>query len=292
MKMFRRISFVVFFSLTYFSSSSHAQYLTGPVANSLGGAGRAAVDEGEQILLNPATVVHATPFTSGLFYLDGYTDENEHETALGLTLADNTEELLFSGGYAYIKRRRTFANFNTREEQYHQLSFGRFIIPHLSAGFTITFLDTRIVGGDTYSQWDGHAGIHYNPLPDLGLAAVFYNIFSRDEAVPHEVQNLDKVVLAAHYIYMPMLRLRLDVGKQLVYNPEEKLNIQFGVESRISQYIALRMGLDNNRVQERENYTLGLGFDGPRLKIDYFYKKNQDFNEGALHGVDMRMPFW
>jgi predicted porin len=236
--------------------------------------------------------VHATPITSSLFYQDGYTDKNEHDTTLGLTIADNTEDLFCSGGYAYIKRRRTFENFNTREEQYHQFSLGSFVSPHIAVGATLTFLDTEIIDGDSYKQWDGHLGLHYNPNPDLGFGLVFYNIAPRDKSVPIEVQNYDNIVLAAHYIFMPMMRLRVDMGQQQVYNPDHNVHIQVGVESRISQFVAIRLGLDDDQLSDLINYTLGLGFDGPRLKLDYFYRKNPDFSQGALHGVDMRLPFW
>ncbi len=291
-KSLRTFTPVIFLSLTYFCQSGHAQYLTGPVANGLGGAGRAAVDEGEQILLNPATIVHATPMSSSLFYQDGYAEKNEHDTALGLTIVDNTEDLFLSGGYAFVKRRRTFENFNSRDENYHQLSFGRFVSSHFSVGAALTYLETDVTDGESYKQWDGHVGLHYNPKPNLGLAALFYNLSPRKDSIPAEIQNYNNIVLAAHYLFMPMMRLRLDVGMQQVYNPDHNVHIQFGAESRISQFSAIRFGVDNDQLLDRTYYTVGLGFDGPRLKLDYFYRKNQDFNQGALHGVDMRLPFW
>lgn len=288
----RGLSFVVFFSVTYFSGFSHAQYLTGPVASGLGGAGRGAVDEGEQIFLNPATIVHASPFTSALFYIDGYTEKNEHDNILGLSLADNTEGLFFSGGYAYAKRRRTYDARSTIEEQYHQVSLGKFALRHLSFGATVTFLDTDMIEGPSYRQWDFHIGSHYNPHPNFGIGLVFYNVASRHEKVPAELQNLDAVALGAHYIFMPMFRLRLDISQQMERNPDQKIHYQMGVESHLSNFMVTRIGYDVDTLAKRNVYSLGVGFNGPRLKLDYFYRKDSDYSAGALHGVDLRLPFW
>lgn len=284
--------FVINLSLTYFAEISHAQYFTGPVASGLGGAGRGAADEGEQILLNPATIVHSSTFTSSLIYTDGYNDEFEHDKTLGLNLSDNSEDIFFAGGYAYFKRRTTFANISTREQDYHQVAIGKFIFKQVALGATVYYLKTDLIGDRSYDQIDGHFGIHYNPIADLGLGLVFYNVGSRDHKVPLEIQNLDKISFGAHYIAMPMFRLRLDLSQQQVQNPDNKIETQFGVESKIGTFTLVRMGWHDSPLEDRQFYSLGFGFDGPRLKIDYFYRHNVDYNGGAMHGVDMRMPFW
>lgn len=287
-----KVSLVLLFSLTYFSQAGHAQYLTGPVAQGLGGAGRAASDDGEQVFLNPAAIVHASPFTSSLFYQDGYAARNEHDKVIGLSLADNTENLFFSGGYAYAQRKRTYDALNSREEQYHQISLGRTVIPHVSLGLSVSYLSTKLVGGDDYEQWDGHVGMLYNPTPELGLGFVFYNLNKRDEEVPVDVQNQDQIAAGVHYIFMPSFRGRMDIIQQQTANPNKKMRYQAGVESKFTEFFMVRLGVENDGLADRDHYTLGLGFDGPRLKVDYFYRKNSEYNEGALHGVDMRMPFW
>jgi hypothetical protein len=288
----RGTSFVVFLSVTYFSNICHAQYWVGPVANGLGGAGRAAVDQGEQAVLNPATIVHSDPFTSALFYEDGYTAKNEHDRSMGICLSDNSENLFMPGAYIFLNRRRTFEKFESRDEEYHQLSAGQFVAKHFAMGATVSYLESKTESGGHYTQFDGHVGLHYNPNPDLGLGLVFYNLAPKSEKIPLEVRNLDNIVLAAHYIFMPMFRVRADIGQQQSQNPDKKTHYNMGFESHISQLMMTRVGFERDDVNDRHFYTLGLGFDGPRLKIDYFYKKNTDYADGAMHGVDMRLPFW
>jgi hypothetical protein len=262
------------------------------VSSALGGAGLGSSDEGEQILLNPAALVHGSVFTSSLFYIDGYEAEDQHDRALGVTLADNSKDVFFAGSYGYIDRRRTFANQNSRDEQYHQVTIARFVAPHLSVGATYTYLTTNIEGGSTYRQADGHLATHWNPTPELGFGLVFYNVGSRKEEAPKEIQNLDKVAVGVHYIFRPEFRFRMDVSQLLVENPDAKSRYQVGVESHITATFVTRVGFDRDNLADQGGITFGLGFDGPRLKADYFYRKNPDYSEGALHGVDLRLPFW
>ncbi|OFZ16314.1 MAG: hypothetical protein A2Z20_07630 [Bdellovibrionales bacterium RBG_16_40_8] len=288
----RVLSFVVFFSLTYISASSYAQYLTGPVASGLGGAGRAAVDEGELILLNPAAVVHATAFSSAIFYEDGYLDKNTHDRATGVNLVDNSEGLFISGGYTYINRRRTFDQIATREENYHQVSLGKFVAKHFSVGAAITYLDSNIIGGRSFDQLDYSLAVHYNPDPDTGFGLVVYNLAAHNKNIQAEILNRNVISLGVHYMYMPQFRFRFDLSKQTEENPDKKFRYQMGLESHVSKFLTTRIGYDSNNLADRRAYTLGLCFDGPRLKADYFYSKNIDYNGGAMHGVDLRLPFW
>lgn len=294
MKNFRSASFAifVFLSVMHLSDICYAQYLTGPVASALGGAGRAASDDGEQIFLNPAAIVHASVFSSSLFYEDGYVAEDDRHSRYGFSLADNSDDVLFSGGYSFARSKDTFANGDLREEDYHQISIGRFFAKHLSVGLALTYLITDIKNDDKYSQFDAHLGALYNPDPNYGMGIVFYNLRPRDTSTPLEIQNLDSVAVGGHYIFMPMFRMRFDVREQLVYNPQQLREYLFGVESKFSEFWTSRFGVQRDDLLRKDFYTLGLGFDGPKLKIDYFYRKNADFNDGAMHGVDLRMGFW
>lgn len=291
-KFLRCMSFVVTFSLTCFSNFCYAQYLSGPVARSLGGAGRGAADDGEQILLNPAGLVHGSPFTSSVFYQDGYWAKGEHESSLGFGLADNSEELIFAGSYVFDKARKTFVGQKTREEQYHQISLARFIFPHISTGMTLTFLQTHLIGGNDYTQWNSHLGFLYNPVSEIGIGLIFYNFAAKDEKIPVEIRNLNSISTGLNYIFMPNFRARVDVTTRESLNPDNKLKYDMGIESKLTEMFTTRIGYQKDGFLNRNFYTLGLCFDGPRLKIDYSYVKNSDYSDGAMHGVDLRMPFW
>ena len=290
----RRCSFVfiIYFSVTYFSHPGYAQHLTGPVSGSLGGAGRAAIDDGEQVLLNPAALVHGSPFTSSLLYSDGALAPQEKQTTWGIGFADNSEELFFSGAFLYAQQKKSFPTRSSREEEYHQFTMAQFLIPHLSVGAAVTYLKTKVQsGGKNYDQWDGHLGLLYNPTPEFAVGAVFYNVARQDESVPEELRNLDAIALGFHYLYRPEFRLRADVVQLQVQNPNHKKDFQIGFESRSLEFFSVRAGYERDEVLDRAYYTGGVAFDGPRMKIDYSYRQHIESGE-AMHGVDLRVPFW
>jgi hypothetical protein len=86
-------------------------------------------------------------------------------------------------------------------------------------------------------------------------------------------------------------RARLDLSRQLEFNPDGEWQIQGGFESFISEFIVLRLGYDYNHLTQENNFTIGLGFEGPRLKLDYAYVDNGNRLGGALHSIDLRIPF-
>ncbi len=282
----------VIFSVMQFSEISYAQYVTGPLSSALGGAGRGAADDGEQLFLNPAAIVHNSPFTSSLFYLDGYQAKNEHDRILGLSLADNSEDTFCAGGYAFVSRRRTFDGSDSVDDQYHQISLGGYVYKHVALGMAFTYLKSDVERGDKFDQYDANIGFHYNPRPEWGYGLVFYNVNGCDKDVPEHIQNQDKISAGMHYIYKPTLRFRFDMGQQLTNNPDSKMDLQLGFETRPKPFFVTRVGVEKEGATDRDLVTFGLGFDGPRLKFDYSYRKNTDYSGGAMHGVDMRMPFW
>jgi hypothetical protein len=285
-------SFAAFFSVTYYSVLCQAQYFTGPVAMALGGAGRAATEDGEQFIHNPAAVVQASETSSSLFYVDGYSGYNEHDNYYGATLSENAADEFLAGGYAYAHRTRSFLNAADLVEDSHQISTGRFIFKHFSLGINVNYLQSQVEQMGTFEQWNGHIGAFYNPTPELAVAFVAYNIAGRDLSVPVEIQEGNKLAFGVTYIFMPQFRARMDISQMQVQNPDHKLEYQMGIESRTSDFVIFRAGLDIDDLNEVKYWSLGVAFDGPRAKVDYFYRKNFDYGAAALHGVDIRIPFW
>lgn len=278
-------------SVTQFSSHAYAQYLSGPVSQALGGSGLAANDEAEQFLLNPAALVHSKDAAIGYFYSDGYRDKNEHDNFYGVTLSDNSEDVLVAGGAAFFKRRRTFDNFSTLDELKGQFSFAKVLYKHISVGLSVDYLQSDADGDKKYKQWDGTIGILYNPNPDLAFAAIFRNLAPTDKDIPAPIRNVDEIGLGVHYILLGNFRGRLDVLQPQQLNPEKDYIVRGGLESLLDAYMAVRLGFENNGVTDRHSLSAGIGMVGPRLKIDYSYVKNTDYNGGGMHSVDFRLPF-
>jgi hypothetical protein len=151
---------------------------------------------------------------------------------------------------------------------------------------------SELTGGQSYNSFDGHLGALYNPHPDFGFGLVFYNVGSRDDARPAEIQNYDKASLGGLYIFREYFRLRADISQQLEVNPDNKALYQVGLESKLAGFVIFRLGMDKNELDQRKYFTAGISFDGPRAKVDYSYRKLNESGVGAMHSVDIRLPFW
>ncbi len=230
--------------------------------------------------------------SSSLLYYDGYNARNEHDNVYGISVTDNSDDLLLSGAYIYAHQTRSFATRNDLVEEYHQLSMGQFLFKHFSLGASLIYLTSEISSVGKYEQINGHLGAFYNPAPDIALAFVAYNVAGRTKGVPAEVEQGNKLALGVVWVADPLLRVRFDVSQMQVQNPDRQFEYQLGLESKTSDYFLFRGGVDQDDWAQRKYWSMGVGFDGPRAKIDYFYRKNFEFGSAALHGVDIRVPFW
>lgn len=286
------LSFGVLFSVVHFSEISHAQYVFGPVASGMGGASRVGVEDGEQILHNPASIVHSSKAASSIFYGDGYHAKDEHDRWMGAMITDNTEDLFASGGFIFVDRRQTFANFNSRDEKYYQFTIGKFIHSQIALGISPHYRDIKVEGDKSYDLWNGDVGMHYNPLPDWAFALVFYNVGPDQSSTPRQLKDLDKISFGAQWIFLENFQLRADVSQIQDFNEDDSMHLQTGFESKASKFFNIRVGYQRDSFNDVTKWSTGFSFDGPRIKIDYFYEKNFNDSRGALHGVDMRLPFW
>lgn len=282
--------FLVTLSVTQFPSEGYAQYLTGPVSSALGGAGVAANEEAEQFLYNPGALTHSKSLSLGSFFSDGDRGENEHDKFTATTVTDNTSDAGIAGGFAFVRREREFDVLPTREEIFGQFALAAPIYQFLSAGISVEHYRQDEVGGSDYNQTDITVGALYNPNARLGVGLVFRNLLGRDDEVPAHLQLQDQIIVGVNYIFMRQFRGRFDVVEQVSANPEKNRVYKGGIESYVDAFLVLRAGYQVNELEDRNYYSLGIGFTGPRLKIDYSYVKNEDFSGGAMHSVDFRLP--
>lgn len=260
------------------------------MAGATGGAGLGANDEADQNFLNPASLTHLKNMSVGYVYADGYHGDDEHDRFYGITVADNSESVLVTGAFTYLARRRTFPIFNTLDEKYFELALAGRIVQQLSWGIGIFHLNQEAVGLDTYKQTNARVGLFYNPTPEFGLGFIANNIAGTDDDVPKNLRLKDELGLGANYIFMRQFRARADIYRQTQYNPDGKVRWGAGFESFIDAWFVVRAGYKSDSLIDRDYLTLGFGFTGPRLKIDYSYQKNMDDNRGGMHSVDFRMP--
>lgn len=273
-----------------YAAESSSGYFTGPVAAAMGGAGRAAVDPAESHFRNPAVVAHSPQIDLAAYYQDGSHGPQLHETAFGLSIVDNTGDTICPGAIGYLKARRTFPGMNVNENYVHA-SLGSFVAKQISFGAAAIYVNHEVENGKEYKQWDGMVGFLYTPNSNTGLALTYSYFANPSSDLPKILRLMPTLSLAGHYIFEDFLRFRLDVSRWEKDNVDKKWIIESGLETKMPNYFILRLGSQWNDIERRSYLTAGLGFDGPRLKVDYSFQKMRGPGGYAMHGVDLRVPF-
>lgn len=284
--------FGIFF--VYPTYSWGQQNYQGPISLSMGGSGRAAIEAEEGFWLNPAVLSHAKDFSSGVFYSDGLWHEGHNETTYGLSLIDNTEDVLIPGGFSFLNRSRNISGWSPVNEQSFTASIGKFVSHYISSGASIHYRILNPRNGPAQHIWNGSLGFLWVTDPNWGIGLVWDRLVHQNKWNPSlspELKDVSELSLGVHIIYQKIFRIRLDGSQSLENNPNKKLRWGFGVETLINELNAIRIGGENNDLTRRRALTLGWGFVGPRLRIDYGFRHEWEDGGRGMHSVDFRIPF-
>ena len=285
------MGWVIFLMAYFMGYHAHGQYITGPVAQGVGGAGRAGTGLAESVFLNPASLAHAPQLSTSMYYLDGDIKPGYHESFLGLTVADNHQGVVFPGAVSYIQGRKSFLGLPDVNEKMWQISLGNFIYKQLAFGVSLYRLSQKERGGGQYEQWNGTMGLHWNPWSNFALGLVFHHIVRPGERIPRHLQLKPAWGGGITYVASKFLRFKLDATLPKELNSKNRLTYHGGIESSVSKYVTFRLGGEVDQLTERNSYTLGMTFNLVRWRLDYSLKKyDEGTNSTIIHGVDLRVP--
>ncbi len=88
-----------------------------------------------------------------------------------------------------------------------------------------------------------------------------------------------------------IVRLRFDVLRQEAFNANRGIKTMYGIETSKAGWTVIRVGYSRDERLDQKFATLGIGFSGPKLRVDYSLEKNLERTTGALHSVDLRLVF-
>lgn len=284
------MQFLLIFSLLIASVSS-AEIFRGPLSSSMGGTGRAASDAGESAFLNPALIPLLKNYEFDAYFRDGAADSGQHRNAYGVGAGDNTSDVLFPGAIHYLRLRDMGrANAGTSSELWH-LAVGRAATKHFAFGASGYRLSSKVDGDREYVQWNYSLGLLFTFTPDIGMAYVLDHIAKPGSNVPWGLRQDLQQGVGFFASLGELMRVRLDLTRNEVNNPEHRLVYMLGFENVSGEFAIFRTGFRRDDERNQNYLTVGVGFNGPRLKLDYSFEKNLRGSSGALHGVDIRIPF-
>jgi hypothetical protein len=282
---------LVFFSfITGFAlPAAQAQYFAGPSVNALGGAGTAARGGSINMIVNPATVALMDSIEADGHYRNGDLSGGRTESFYGLSIADNTKDVIIAGGLTYLRGTKTFGELET-QEQYWNVSLGK--AGHRWAlGVSAMFLDSQVEGGDAYKQYSGTVGLLLLATEKLVLGAVYDSFVNPGSDVPIPVRLTPTSRLGMRWTPEEFLSVRLDVSRREHENPDREGAVHLGFESFVNKYNIIRLGSRIDDFYKQNFATAGWGFNGPRLKLNYSFEKPLKDSNGAMHSVDLLMSF-
>ncbi len=241
--------------------------------------------------MNPSAVALASSFELDVYYRDGELAEKTRENFLGITILDNSLDVVLPGALTYLQGRRTFKDLPSVDEQFIQASLGKFYSNNLSFGFGIVRLSQEVETGEKFMQWDGILGAAYH-ISSSASVGLSYSYFANPASkIPVHLRLAPTVGLGLRYNFKQVVEGRLDISRQEKDNPDKKGVIGLGVETYASKFLHLMIGGKWDDYNQRRFVTTGLSFKGPKLQVTYSFEKNIDLTRAAVHGVDIRMPF-
>ncbi len=263
----------VFFLIYATAISAKAQVFNGSVSSAIGGTGRAAVQAGDAMYMNPATIVH----------LRGrhlYSSYNKDEFMVNFS--DNTQESLIPGAIGYLQQKTRALGQEVKQRAF-SLALAEFVMDRMTFGIVGHHFTHKLDGGADYQQTNGDLGFLFAPTATVGLGLVVYNVFGERKDVPEEIRLKTSVGAGVNYIYKDFIRLRADATSRSVY--------MAGMESYMSRWIIARFGYQNDTDNKRELWTVGAGFDGPKFGLNYAYQGNPKLSGDYRHSIDLQIPF-
>lgn len=266
------IKLTVLFLVYLNVNTALAQVYTSSISAATGGTGRAAIEPGDALWLNPATLPHL----KGRFLLGSFAKDE-----VGASLSDNTEESTLPAGFSFVQK-KSDSSFGELRQQDFAVSLAEFIVDKWTVGLTGHYREQKIPLA-SYTQTNADVGFMYTPNSNIGLGLVAYNVFGEKDTIPKEFREKTSVAGGFNYIYHNSIRFRLDATSESFFG--------VGLETYLNKFLITRFGFSDDTDDERQLVTVGLGFNGPRFQINYAYQGNTQKSGDYRHSVDLVIPF-
>jgi hypothetical protein len=267
------------FLVLIFSKIALGSPFGGAITAGSGLSGRAVVDEAEGASQNPALI----PFSKGYHIrVTGLKDGGDvANSALRLSILDNLPDTAIPASILYSEFRNQ-QNFTERE---FLVNFGNLITERTGLGLGVGYrtrpdLDLNNPEQRGRSQVYAMAGVQHYFTNELSLAGTL------------EPQNFG---IGMSYIFQRLIRLRLDVaqlGEGMTLASGWQTTSSVGGETFMNRWFVLRLGAAQVGSLPFRT-TWGLGFMGPRLKLNYAYAPFNILRSSEYaHWLDLSMPVW
>ncbi len=250
----------------------------GSVSTSLGGAGVGAINSIDGVLNNPSSIALFSQKTASIFL--SYRAER-------IYMSDNGAEALFPAALGYSQQEIDFL-----KQKKYQVVIAQRLSKKLAVGVDVTYKDTTdlkrqsgeyqtVLGISVSSQllnWL-NLGLSYSELPlnDTDLISFYDKNPILKAGLETQFENF--------------VLLRFEVEQQKTIDEDSRLIYKSGLELYLNEWMAFRLGYQNNNVLHQNYLTSGLGFGGSQYGFHYSFVKEAEKQKESYHSIDLALPF-
>lgn len=270
-------------------SNAFSQIATGTTAAAMGGAGRAAVDAGENSWLNPAALTQARGYFFGAHGSIADHAITGNQKQYGLVAADNEADQLGAGSLSYIHTNNSRSQGNLYTQDIQAAAAAQ-VLSNFSVGVAVHRLSQAVSVGTNQTQYNATLGVLWTPVTDLGFGLVGYDLIPQGHSIPDDLRLIPTIAFGSDWIIKKFLQVRLDFSHPLAL-ADGRTDVMAGLGTYFDQNFAFRFGTDWKETKNETWLTAGVGFTGPKLSVDYAFQKDIRQAEGHRHSIDLWMPF-
>jgi hypothetical protein len=244
----------------------------------------AHADPEEVAFLNPAALVHQKGYQLSTAYRDFNVREDGSIYDFMAHISENQPDTMFPLALTYHKNRNFYHSANDRSEDFH-FTTANMLFDNFSIGFDVR--KHKYDGpAEDKDEWDGTVGIMYILTKDLGMGLVHRNLLDSDS--PYLYRTLE---FGVNYIFEDFLRFVFDVVYGTEKNPDKQAIYMFGVEHKMLEGFPLRLGFRGDDVLNEEYWTLGIGWVGPKIGLDFSLERNFSETGEFASSFDLKVYF-
>ena len=269
--------------------NAFSQIATGTTAAAMGGAGRAAVDAGENSWLNPATLTQARGYFFGAHGSIANHAISGNQKQYGLVAADNEADQLGAGSLSYVHTNNSQRQGNLYTQDIQAAAAAQ-VLSNFSVGLAVHRLAQAVSVGTNQTQYNATLGVLWTPITDLGFGLVGYDLIPSGHSVPDNLRLIPTIAFGSDWIIKKFLQVRLDLSHPMAL-ADGRTDVMAGLGTYFNQNFAFRFGTDWKETKNETWLTAGMGFTGPKLSVDYAFQKDIRQAEGYRHSIDLWMPF-
>ena len=235
--------------------------------------------------LNPAALAFGNEYHLGFYHRFEQNVTPVTQRDWGLLVVDTHEDVTIPAGFSYVNVEKNLNGVRNAEEDY-QLSLGLRVHEQMALGLTVHRWLQRPQNGAEDALTQLGLGMMFSPLQAVSLGAVAYNVLD-----DHRPEVRPEMALAGQYQFEDLFRFNIDGIYPTKYNPQKKGILMAGGETLFSNGMRFRFGGRWDDVANKAYGAVGVGWDGPRLAMDWAYEQDMRQNEQFRQSFDLRVFF-